>query len=685
MPRVIFKCPYLKGGSERAASHLHNYVRYMATRKGAQRMTIGHEQLPATAKQQEMVAQLLREFPLSRGLFEYEDYQTAPTRGNASEFITRALEDNYDQIAKRDNYVSYIASRPRAQRTGAHALFNGSDDPLVLSNIADEVAHHPGNVWLPIISLRREDAARLGYDDAGQWKNLIAGYAMEMAEAMKIPWEQFRWYAAFHDQGHHPHVHMVCYSADGRSGFLTREGIARIKSDLAQRIFRQELYELYERQTQRRDELTQKAGAVMAELAQQMREGTLENPKIEQLMEHLAGKLKNLSGKKQYGYLKAPLKSVVDEIVDELAKDERVARAYELWYELREEVLRTYKEELPHRLPLSRQKEFKRIRNMVIEEALRLGYESTVFDPTAPEEPPLERDIAEADREASKEPELSVDMEHIEPEETRNHRGGPSNPFARYQLAKIILADPAAEQERFRTALEWLTEAAEAGLVHAQYKLGKIYRDGRGVEKDALLAAAWLTRAAEQGSDAASYALGALLLTGGEGLAKDILSALNWLRRSAEDGNQYAQYQLGRLLLRGEDAPREIEEAIRWLTASAEQGNQYAQYALGKLFLIGKEVPQDPEAAVRWFALSAAQGNEYAQYFLDHMDEGLSIFSCATRLLHHLSGIFQEQASRGPIRTVTFTDRKLRQRIREKKMAMGHKPDDHEDAEISMR
>lgn len=183
MPRVIFKCPYLKGGSERAASHLHNYVRYMATREGAQHMAIGHEQLPATEEQRKMVAQLLREFPLSRGLFEYEDYQTAPTRGNASEFITRALEDNYDQIAKRDNYVSYIASRPRAQRAGAHALFTGSDAPLVLSQIAAEVAHHPGNVWLPIISLRREDAARLGYDDAGQWKNLIAGYAMEMAEA----------------------------------------------------------------------------------------------------------------------------------------------------------------------------------------------------------------------------------------------------------------------------------------------------------------------------------------------------------------------------------------------------------------------------------------------------------------------------------------------------------------------
>ena len=685
MPRVIFKCPYLKGGSKRAASHLQNYVRYMDTREGAQRMAIGHEQLPATEKQREMVARLLRDFPLSRGMFEYEDYQTAPTRGNASEFITRALEDNYDQIAKRDNYVSYIASRPRAQRAGAHALFTGSDDPLVLSNVADEVAHHPGNVWLPIISLRREDAARLGYDDAGQWKGLLTSYAMEMAEATKIPWEQFRWYAAFHDQGHHPHVHMVCYSADGRSGFLTREGIAQIKSDLAKRIFHQELHELYERQTQRRDELTQEAGAVMAELVQQMREGALDNPRIEQLMEHLARKLKNLSGKKQYGYLKAPLKSVVDEIVEELAKDERVARAYELWYELREEVLRTYKEDLPPRLPLSRQKEFKRIRNMVIEEALRLGYESTVFDPTTPEEPPIERDIPEADGEAPKEPELFVDMEHIGPEGTRNHRGRPSNPYARYQLAKIILADPAAEPEQFRTALEWLTEAAEAGQVHAQYELGKIYRDGRSVEKDALLAAAWLTRAAEQDSDAAAYALGVLLLTGGEGLAKDVSATVSWLRRSAEGGNQYAQYRLGRLLLQGEEVPREIEEAVRWLTVSAEQGNQYAQYALGKLYLIGKEVPRDPKAAVRWFTLSAAQGNEYAQYVLAYMDEGPSILSCATRLLHHLSGIFQEQASRGPVRTVTLTDRKLRQRIREKKMAMGHKPDDHEDAEISMR
>ena len=156
---------------------------------------------------------------MSRGLFEYEDYVAAPTQGNASEFITRALEDNTDQISKRENYVDYIASRPRAQRRGSHALFTDTDDPLVLSQTADAVAHHPGNIWLPIISLRREDAARLGYDDAAQWRELLTGFAPEMAEAMKIPVEQFRWYAAFHDEAHHPHLHMVCFSADGKSGY----------------------------------------------------------------------------------------------------------------------------------------------------------------------------------------------------------------------------------------------------------------------------------------------------------------------------------------------------------------------------------------------------------------------------------------------------------------------------------
>lgn len=351
MPRLIFKCPYIRGGSKKVAAHLNNYVRYMATREGAQRIAADKAQLPATKKQQQMVEQLLRDFPLSRGTFEYEDYAAAPTQGNAADFITRALEDNYDAAAKKENYISYIASRPRAQRTGSHALFTGTDESPPLSKVAEEIADHPGNVWLPIISLRREDAARLGYDDAERWKSLLTGYAMEIAQAMKIPWNQFRWYAAFHDESHHPHVHMVCYSADGTSGYLTKQGIADIKSGLAKEIFQNDLTKLYQQQTQRRDALNRDAQEVMRELLLHMEEGTVDNPRIEELMTHLADRLRFLSGKKQYGYLKAPLKAVVDEIVDELARDPRVAKAYDLWYEMREEVLRTYKNDLPERLP----------------------------------------------------------------------------------------------------------------------------------------------------------------------------------------------------------------------------------------------------------------------------------------------------------------------------------------------
>ena len=373
MPRVIFKCPHVKGGTPKAAAHLGNAVNYYATRKGVQRIDPGKMNLPATENQVNMVEKLERAFPLSKGLEEYADYQESPTRGNASEFIARAIEDNLDQIAKIENYVDYIAKRPRAQRFGSHGLFTSGDGSLTLSKIQEEVAHHPGTVWLPVISLRREDAVRLGFDSAEKWKDFLSGFSVEMAQAMKIPLEQFRWYAAFHDEQHHPHIHMVCYSADGKSGYLTKQGIEQIKSGLAKEIFKNDLTEIYARQTQRRDSLNQDSQKVLRQIIQQMQDGTLSNERIVQLMMELSRQLKNTSGKKQYGYLKPSVKSLVDEVVDELERDERVAAAYNLWYEMREEVLRTYKDDLPERIPLSRQKEFKRIKNIVIQEAVRLG------------------------------------------------------------------------------------------------------------------------------------------------------------------------------------------------------------------------------------------------------------------------------------------------------------------------
>lgn len=780
MPRIIFKCPYIKPGTEKAAVHLNNYVRYVATRDGVEKLTPDKAALPATKKQRAMVERLLRDFPMCRSMFEYEDYQATPTRAAASEFISRAIEDNYDQIAKRENYVSYIAQRPRAERLGAHGLFNGTGDTLVLSKIAEEVANHPGNVWLPIISLRREDAARLGYDNARQWQALLSTYAPQIADAMKIPWEQFCWYASYHDEGTHPHVHMICYSADGRSGFLDQGGIAKIKSGLAKNIFRQELIEVYRQQTQRRDELVQQSGEVIKELIRQMLSGTLENPRIEQLMGELAQRLKSTSGRKQYGYLKAPLKAVVDEIVDELAKDSRVASAYDLWYQLRDEVLRTYRDDLPDRLPLSRQTEFRRIKNLVVEEAVRLGEHTEVFAPADTQEPSQAGENAgpEPEVEPVDAPEVSgeappavvwsarykqartflygdddtpqdhkaayklfmkeavsgnalamydlgrmfmdgigVDadaeqaqiwyakalsafqtVERQRPNRYVEYRIGwmllhgmgterdesaalewleksakLKHPHAEYMLAKHILAESTATPERINQAIDWLTQAAESGLDYAQYALGKLYRDGGPVRQDMTQAVIWFSQAAERGNQYAMYALGKLRLE-----ADDPAAALRWFRQSADLGNQFAQYQLGKLLLSGDGVTKDVAGAVRWLTESAEQGNQYAQYALGKLYLLGKDIPQDREAAVRWFTLAAEQGNEYAQFFLDHLDDAPSLFVSATRLLHHMGRIFQEQAP-SPTGGISLVDSKLRRKIREKKIAMGHKPDDHED------
>ena len=708
MPRLIFKCPYIKGGTSAACSHLENYVQYMATRSGVDRIDPGRNGWPATINQKEMIEQILRDFPLSRGMFEYEDYRATPTRSNASEFITRALEDNYDRIAKMDNYLNYIATRPRAQRIGSHGLFTGEEDSLVLAQIAEAVSTHPGNVWLPIISLRREDAARLGYDKAEEWKALLSKYAMEMARAMKIPWADFRWYAAFHDEGHHPHVHMVCYSVDQSKGFLTKQGITQIKSGLAKEIFRQELTELYQKQTQRRNELNVDAQTVLNEVINQMQSGTVQNKHIEELLQYLADRLRFLSGKKQYGYLKADLKAVVDEVVDELAKDPRVAAAYNLWYELREDVLRTYKDNLPERLPLSGQKEFKRIKNLVILEAVKLEQYQQVFHPDDlwDENPDEHAEEAQLFVYEQMNQSMSHPPEAAEAGQARTqyalgkiYRDGQGvekdvqkavelftlaamqgNSFAAFALGKMYLSDDPALSRNVAAALKWITNAAEHGNQFAQYHLGKLLLKGTDdISQDTNSALRWLLASVEQGNVHAEYAL-AMAYLKGESVPKDSLKAMELLKRASSREHQFAQYQLGKLLLQGEDVPKDVVAAVHWLTASAMHGNQYAQYALGKLYLLGKGVEKDKDRAAKWFQMAADQGNEYAQYYLKHMDDpmGQSPAAAVITLFHSLANIFREQNQLPSGGIMVAVDRKLLRKIKAKKIAQGHKADDHE-------
>ena len=702
MPRLIFKCPYIKGGTSAACAHLENYVQYMATRNGVERIDPGCDGWQATKRQKEMIKQILRDFPLSRGMFEYEDYLMTPTRSNASEFITRALEDNYDRIAKMDNYLNYIATRPRAQRIGSHGLFTGAEDSLVLAQIAEAVAMHPGNVWLPIISLRREDAARLGYDKADEWKALLSKYAMDMAEAMKIPWEDFRWYAAFHDEAHHPHVHMVCFSADPSKGFLTKQGIAQIKSGLAKEIFRQDLTELYQKQTQRRNELNTDAQAALRGVIEEMQSGNIQNAHIEERLQYLADRLRFLSSKKQYGYLKAPLKAVVDEIVDELAKDPRVASAYNLWYELREDVLRTYKDDLPERLPLSEQKEFKRLKNFVIEEAVKLGQRQQVFHPDdIQDDDPAEQAEGEQAKQTKghSSDESNAGQGFAQYALGKKYRDGQGverniqkavelftlaakqgNSFAAFALGKMFLSNDASLPRDEATALNWITYASERGNQFAQCYLGKLLLKGAdGIPQDTNAALRWLRASVDQGNVYAEYAL-AMAYLKGKIVPKDALKALELLRHASSQDHQFAQYQLGKMLLQGEEAPKDVTAAVHWLTVSAMHGNQYAQYALGKLYLLGKDVEKDKASAAKWFQMAADQGNEYAQYFLKHMDDpvGQSPAAAVITLLHSLANIFREQSQFPTSGIVVAVDRKLLRKIKVKKIAQGHKADDHE-------
>ena len=205
---------------------------------------------------------------------------------------------------------------------------------------------------------------------------------------------------------------------------------------------------------------------------------------------------------------------------------------------------------------------------------------------------------------------------------------------------------------------------------------GKAFRDGLNGEPDAKKAELWFRRSAEAKNDCSEYALGKLLLE-----QKRIDEAILWLRRASDQSNRFARYRLGKLYLTGVDVPKDVEKAVGFLTASAEQGNQFAQYTLGKLYLLGKDVPQDKEKAVEWLSLSATQGNQYAQYFLDHQNDypSAAVGSTVIRMLHHMSKIFRDNTATGGAFAGIQIDRKRRKKLQEKRIALGHKADDHED------
>ena len=370
MPRIIMKSPYIKPNSK---THIGNYISYIATRDGVEMADSTQKFMEATSVQKKIINKLLIDYPDSKDLYEYQDYLDKPNRGNADELILRIAEAHAELFGDREKYISYIAQRPRVEKISSHDLFTDGGVPIVLSDVQKEVAESKSNVWTHIISLKREDAERLGYNNAKAWMNLIRSQRNMIAENMKIAPENFRWYAAFHNEGHHPHIHMIAYSTKPNEAYLTEKGIENIKSNLAKVIFRQDLISIYQKQTEHRDRLRAEARDIVEDLVSKINSEIYISASIQHKLLELADRLSKTKGKKVYGYLKPDVKAIVDSIVDELANDNRIKKLYDLWYEQKENTIRTYTDEIPDRIPLAQNKEFKSIKNAIIKEALKLN------------------------------------------------------------------------------------------------------------------------------------------------------------------------------------------------------------------------------------------------------------------------------------------------------------------------
>ena len=578
------------------------------------------------------------------GLIQKSGYiKSGAGGGHYAEYI--ATRDGVELLEPgAGGYLEYMAERPRS-----HGLFS-ADGAADLEQTTEEIRAHTGPVWTFIYSLKREDAARLGYENGESWRKLLLAHQAELAAAMKIPPSSFRWRAAFHDEKHHPHIHMMIWSADPRQGYLTEKGIEQMRAQLSNDIFRDELLSLYQEKDQSYQQVRDAAMDAMGRLIREMKSGLCDSPVIAGQMETLAGMLSEVKGKKVYGYLKKPVKAQVDAIVDELARLPEVAECYEHWNRLRDELERYYKDTPREHKPLSQQQEFKAIKNMIIREAEELRLGAFTFE------------------DASMVDEMDEDQEEVS--------YAWSSCWQMAEASKEILSEYENTEAEKAEQVQMLEHLWNAGFTVAAHLLGKCWRDGMGVLPDGEQAEVWFRRAAEAGYVFSQYALGKLLQN-----QKRMDEAVFWYEEAAAQDNPYAAYRLGKLYLQGEQVPKDTATALAYLTQSAQQDNQYAQYALGKLYLSGQDVARDPEQAYNWFWESAAQGNEYAQFFLEHINDNRSpsVLLSATKLLHHMGRIFQDNSVPPSPPGGQRVDRKLRQKIRQKKIALGHKPDDHEE------
>lgn len=659
MADIILKCRYL---SPRAKSHAGNLIRYIATREGV------------------------------------------------------------EIIDKRENYVGYIAMRPGVEKRGVHGLFHAGETPLALSKVAREVAAHEGIVWTNILSITRKDAERLGYETGEAWRTLLKANTHLMADAMKIPAGDLIWYAAFHNEAHHPHIHMVAYSK-GKEPYLSEAGIQKMKSAFAREIFREDLLPLYAMQTERREAIGKETEKMISEISS----APAKNPVLIAKFTELSERLKSVKGRKVYGYLPGPLRKLTDEILTELSKEDALAACYAAWQEGQRSIETIYQDAPRRPQSLSENKAFRNLKNKIITEALSFAMQELTFEelpetdegffPEAEEDGVPKRSKQAAAGNLSQlfdwyfEAKACLyddpENEYYDPEKGEqllrlSAAGGLA--VAKYRLGMELLTGKHFAKDA-EEGLDLLWECANQGNQYAQYQLGRVYLAGVDAAQDLPLSESLFESAADQGNSFAMYSLAKMHLAG---LAKEASAAraIELLTESAEKDNVHAEYLLGKFYLRGEhvsgeskkaemllkkaaekdhaqaeyllgktyalgkELPKDMTKALRYLRRACKKENPYAQYQLGKMYLFGQGVMRDEDAGKAYLNKAAAQGNPYAKLILETyrphrpaVPAGLYLM----RLAGHFTGIFPP----GAFRVQRLTEQKLRAEITERKRARG--------------
>ena len=649
---------YLKPGTTVKRGGL---VRYIATRESVEMYSPQERCVPVTQSQTELVTKLLEMFPSELSSHEYADYKSSPTKENASELITEILERNADRLTDREMLVKYISERPGVEKIGKHGLFSADKGEVELNVAKAIVSNHDGNVWTNVVSLRREDAERLGYTTPQAWQNLVLESLDKIAQAHKIKLDHLRWYAAFHNTAHHPHIHLLVYSTDPTEGYMTEHGIEMLKSTFANIIFKDELNEVYQKQTAVRDDLRAEAKRVMQELSSQI-DLHLADPQLEELILKLSRQLENAKGKKVYGYLQPPVKKTVDDIVAMLAEHPTIKKMYDEWCRLEQEKYNTYTNAVKQFPPLQENKVFKPIKNSVINAVVEIQHTLDSAECEIKNEKPLpEPEVTEP--ESSEIPDGDAKVTSSEQPKSVYTVAAIYRRAKKYLRGDGVYPDPEYAIRLFESCGDYK---------YAQYALGKIYLDGRYTMKNLELAEMYLQNAAKDQLDCAEYTLGKLYLDD-EVRRYDL--AEEYLNQASEHGNVFAMYRLAKLYIGG-NIPQNTGKAVELLQNAAEKLST-AAYALGKLYLFGKEVPQDKELAVFWLTRASDMGNEFAQSLLEHLDifEQSHVKNAYMNMLLSLVRLLNENYNKTDRSVRMHIDKKQRAEIHRKKQALGIKED----------